>query len=196
MRRSHYVILASLACVTIFLGLNLAAWKWLAPVRADFTANSLYTLSSSAKRVVQRLVEPVELELVYSRSVGAEFPAIRAHADRTGKKVMYAFNLTGEVDEMRSRHDLVLAEGGTCVMASVNWTGPAAITALRRHSELPIHGHRNGFGALNRAPALGFGLSPRGRRQGSAHRFPGQARCQHEEALQVAPVGPVLVGRQ
>ena len=82
MRRSHYAILASLACIVIFVGLNLAAWKWLAPVRADFTTNKLYTLSSSAQKVVQRLVEPVELEFVYSRSIGAQFPAIRAHADR------------------------------------------------------------------------------------------------------------------
>ena len=82
MRRSHYAILASLLVATAFVGLNLASWKWLAPARADFTANGLYTMSSSAKRVVQRLVEPVELELVYSRGVGAEFPAIRAHADR------------------------------------------------------------------------------------------------------------------
>ena len=82
MRRSHYAILASLLAAVIFVGLNLAAWKWLAPARADFTANGLYTMSSSAKRVVQRLVEPVQLELVYSRGVGAEFPAIRAHADR------------------------------------------------------------------------------------------------------------------
>jgi ABC-2 type transport system permease protein len=82
MKRSHYVILASLAAVTIFAGLNLASWKWLGGARADFTANGLYTLSTSAKRVVQRLIEPVELELVYSRSLGADFPAIRAHADR------------------------------------------------------------------------------------------------------------------
>jgi ABC-type uncharacterized transport system involved in gliding motility auxiliary subunit len=82
MRRGHYAILASALAATAFLGLNLAAWKWLAPVRADFTANGLYTLSSSAQRVVQRLVEPVELELIYSRSIGAAFPAIRAHADR------------------------------------------------------------------------------------------------------------------
>lgn len=82
MRRSHYAILASLAVAVIFVGLNLAAWKWLAPVRADFTANKLYTLSSSAQRVVQRLVEPVELEFVYSRTIGTQFPAIRAHADR------------------------------------------------------------------------------------------------------------------
>lgn len=82
MRRSHYAILASLATAAIFAGLNLAAWRWLPGARADFTANGLYTLSSSAKRVVQRLIEPVELELVYSREPGAQFPAIRAHADR------------------------------------------------------------------------------------------------------------------
>lgn len=82
MRRSHYAILASLLLAIVFVGLNLASWKWLAPARADFTANGLYTMSSSARRVVQRLAEPVELELVYSRGVGAEFPAIRAHADR------------------------------------------------------------------------------------------------------------------
>ena len=82
MRRSHYAILVSLAAVLIFVGLNLAAWRWLPGARADFTANGLYTLSTSARRVVQRLIEPVELEFVYSRDVGAQYPAIRAHADR------------------------------------------------------------------------------------------------------------------
>jgi ABC-type uncharacterized transport system involved in gliding motility auxiliary subunit len=82
MRRHTFAMLASVLVAAIFVGINLAAWKWLAPVRADFTANGLYTLSSSARRVVERLVEPVELELVYSRDAGAEFPAIRAHAAR------------------------------------------------------------------------------------------------------------------
>jgi ABC-type uncharacterized transport system involved in gliding motility auxiliary subunit len=82
MKRSHYVILVSLAAVLIFAGLNLASWRWLGGARADFTANGLYTLSTSARRVVQRLIEPVEIELVYSRVLGADFPAIRAHADR------------------------------------------------------------------------------------------------------------------
>ncbi len=82
MRRSHYAILASLAAAAIFAGVNLAAWRWLPGARVDFTANGLYTLSSSARRVVQRLIEPVELEFVYSRELGAQFPAIRAHADR------------------------------------------------------------------------------------------------------------------
>lgn len=82
MRRDVFAILASVLVAAIFIGANLASWKWLAPARIDFTANGLYTLSSSAKRVVERLVEPVELELVYSRGAGADFPAVRAHSAR------------------------------------------------------------------------------------------------------------------
>ncbi len=88
--------------------------------------------------------------------VRAVMPVIRAHAERSGKTVMYAFNLTGEVDEMRARHDLVLREGGTCVMASANSVGLTGLLALRRHAQLPIHLHRNGWGYLSRHPALGF----------------------------------------
>ena len=88
--------------------------------------------------------------------VRAVMPVIRAHAERTGRKVMFAFNLTGEVDEMRRRHDLVLSEGGTCVMASANSIGLTGMLALRRHAQLPIHTHRNGWGYLSRHPALGF----------------------------------------
>ena len=88
--------------------------------------------------------------------VRAVMAVIRTHAERTGRKVMFAFNLTGEVDEMRRRHDLVLAEGGTCVMASANSVGLTGMLALRRHAQLPIHLHRNGWGYLSRHPALGF----------------------------------------
>ena len=86
----------------------------------------------------------------------AVMAVINAHAERTGRKVMYAFNLTGEVDEMRARHDLVLALGGTCVMASANSVGLTGLLALRRHAQLPIHLHRNGWGYLSRHPSLGF----------------------------------------
>jgi len=70
--------------------------------------------------------------------------------------VMFAFNITGDLDEMRRRHDLVRDIGGTCVMASLNSVGLVGMIELRRHSELPIHAHRNGWGALSRHPALGF----------------------------------------
>lgn len=90
------------------------------------------------------------------RRVKAVMRVIDAHAQRTGKKLMYAFNITGEIDEMKRRHDLVLAAGGTLVMASVNSIGLPGLSALRRHSQLPIHGHRNGWGMLSRCPALGI----------------------------------------
>lgn len=82
--------------------------------------------------------------------------AINDHADRTGKKAMYAFNLTGEVDQMRRRHDLIRDLGGTCVMVSLNSAGLAGFLALSRHAQLPIHAHRNGWGYLSRHPALGW----------------------------------------
>jgi ribulose-bisphosphate carboxylase large chain len=92
----------------------------------------------------------------FEERVTAVMQVINDHADKTGKKVMFAFNLTGEIDEMRSRHDFVLKHGGTCVMASLNGAGLAGMIALSRHSQLPIHAHRNGWGALSRSPALGW----------------------------------------
>ncbi len=88
--------------------------------------------------------------------VKAVMKVVNRHADRMGRKVMVAFNISDDNDAMRRHHDLVVKEGGTCVMVSVNWTGPAAVTALRRHASVPIHGHRNGFGMMNRAPSLGM----------------------------------------
>ncbi|GAB5376030.1 MAG: ribulose-bisphosphate carboxylase large subunit family protein [Acuticoccus sp.] len=92
----------------------------------------------------------------FEARVGSVMAVLDAHADRTGRKVMFAFNVTGEIDEMRRRHDHVLAAGGTCIMASLNSVGPVGMVALRRHAALPIHAHRNGWGYLSRHPALGW----------------------------------------
>ena len=88
--------------------------------------------------------------------VGAVMRVLNAHADRAGRKVMFAFNLTGDLDQMRRRHDLVVAQGGTCVMASLNSVGLVGFLELRRHAQLPLHAHRNGWGYLSRAPLLGW----------------------------------------
>ena len=88
--------------------------------------------------------------------VRAVMPVINRHADRTGRKVMMAFNISGDGEAMLRHHDMVVQEGATCVMVSVNWTGPAAVTRLCRHAKVPIHGHRNGFGMFNRASMLGL----------------------------------------
>jgi ribulose-bisphosphate carboxylase large chain len=92
----------------------------------------------------------------FDERVRAIMHVINGRADRTGKKVMFAFNLTGEIDQMRRRQDLVLAIGGTCVMASIHSIGLAGMIELGRHAQLPIHAHRNGWGALSRHPALGW----------------------------------------
>ena len=86
----------------------------------------------------------------------AVMDVITRHADRTGRRVMYAANLTGDLDEMRRRHDLLCELGGTCAMLSLNSVGLAGVMAFRRHSELPIHAHRNGWGYLGRNPDNGW----------------------------------------
>ncbi len=88
--------------------------------------------------------------------VDAVMRVVNDHAQRTGKKVMFAFNITDETDAMVRHHDHVLRAGGTCVMVSLNSAGLPAVAALRRRSALPIHGHRNGWGMLSRCPALGI----------------------------------------
>lgn len=92
----------------------------------------------------------------FEQRVQAVMRVIDEHAQRTGRKVMYAFNLTGEIDEMLRRHDVVHEHGGTCIMVSLNSVGLPALHHLRRHSALPIHAHRNGWGVFSRHPALGF----------------------------------------
>ncbi len=82
--------------------------------------------------------------------------AIKRAEDVSGRRVMMAFNITDEVDAMRRNADLVAAHGGTCVMASLNWCGLSGMESLRNHTDLAIHAHRNGFGAMSRHPALGI----------------------------------------
>lgn len=81
-------------------------------------------------------------------------------ADRRGRKVMVAFNITGDLDEMRRRHDLVLELGGTCVMVCLNSIGLVGVREIARHAQLPLHGHRAGWGTFYRAPALGWDYAP------------------------------------
>src|SRR5918994_3391408 len=76
-------------------------------------------------------------------------------AERTGRKVMYAFNITDDLEAMLRHHDTVLRAGGTCVMVGINNVGLAAFSYLKERCQLPIHAHRNGWGALTRYPYIG-----------------------------------------
>jgi ribulose-bisphosphate carboxylase large chain len=91
----------------------------------------------------------------FAERVSHVMAALKTHADKTGKLVMYAFNITGEIDEMKRNADLVLAHGGTCLMVSLHSVGLAGLSAIRRHAALPLHGHRNGWGLYSRSPHIG-----------------------------------------
>lgn len=88
--------------------------------------------------------------------VKAVMRVIDEHSQATGKRVMYAFNITADQDDMLRHHDIVLEHGGTCIMLNMLAVGLTAITQVSKHSQLPIHGHRAGWGALSRHPLLGM----------------------------------------
>lgn len=90
--------------------------------------------------------------------IPAVMTAVKRAEDHLGRRVMIAFNITDETDAMRRHADLVARERGTCVMANLNWCGFSAVETLRRSTDLALHGHRNGFGALSRCDVLGIGF--------------------------------------
>jgi ribulose-bisphosphate carboxylase large chain len=92
----------------------------------------------------------------FDERVDAVMRVLDEHAERTGKKVMYAFNVSDELDAMQRHYEKVLAAGGTCAMISLNSVGLAGAKKICDLGELAIHGHRNGWGMLNRHPFLGI----------------------------------------
>ncbi|WP_207514152.1 ribulose-bisphosphate carboxylase large subunit family protein [Longitalea luteola] len=92
----------------------------------------------------------------FNDRVDAIMKVINAHADATGKKVMYAFNISGEIDEMLQRYEYIVRSGGTCAMVSINSVGMAGVRKICDQRQLAIHAHRNGWGMLTRHPLLGI----------------------------------------
>ena len=68
----------------------------------------------------------------FDQRLEAVMGSIHKHADRTGKKAMFAFNISGDIDEMKRRHDRVIESGGDCIMLNINWVG---ISGVRGHSK-------------------------------------------------------------
>jgi len=92
----------------------------------------------------------------FSDRVDAVMQIINNHADKTGKKVMYAFNISDEMDNMLRNYDKIVSSGGTCAMVSLNSVGMTGVKRIGDLRQLSIHGHRNGWGMLNRHPLLGI----------------------------------------
>ena len=92
----------------------------------------------------------------FDERVDAIQRVLNAHADRTGKRVMYAFNISDELDAMQRHYEKVVQSGGTCAMISLNSVGLSGAKKICDIGALAIHGHRNGWGMLNRHPLLGI----------------------------------------
>jgi len=92
----------------------------------------------------------------FDERVKAIMKVIRDNEQQTDKKVMYAFNISDEIDEMQRKYDLILQEKGSCAMVSINSVGLSGTKKICDRGELVIHGHRNGWGMLNRHPLLGI----------------------------------------
>ena len=92
----------------------------------------------------------------FENRVDAVMQVINEYADKTGKKIMYAFNISGDIDDMQRRYGKIVKSGGTCAMISINSVGISATKKICSLHQLAIHGHRNGWGMLNRHPLLGI----------------------------------------
>lgn len=92
----------------------------------------------------------------FEKRVDVVMEVLNRYADQTGKKIMYAFNISGEIDEMISRYEYIIKSGGTCAMISINSVGLSATKKICDIGELAIHAHRNGWGMLTRHPLLGI----------------------------------------
>jgi ribulose-bisphosphate carboxylase large chain len=123
----------------------------------DETANIVQTLAEAGIDFIkddELMADPPHSP--FDKRVDAVMRVVNAHADRTGKRVMYAFNVSDELYAMLHHYDKIVAAGGTCAMVSLNSVGLAGVEKLCEPGELAIHGHRNGWGMLNRHPLLGM----------------------------------------
>ncbi|MBD1434986.1 ribulose-bisphosphate carboxylase large subunit family protein [Sphingobacterium sp. DN00404] len=91
----------------------------------------------------------------FGKRVNAIMEVLNRYQDKTGKKVMYAFNISDEMDNMLRHYEHVVKAGGSCAMISLYSVGLTAVKRIADIGQLTIHGHRNGWGMLNRHPLLG-----------------------------------------
>lgn len=93
----RYLIIASVLLMAVFGAVNLLAQTWFSGSRADFTENKLFTLSDGTRSTLDSLAEPIDLTFVYTRSVGQEFPAVRAYAVRV-RELLDAYATLGRAN--------------------------------------------------------------------------------------------------
>ena len=106
----------------------------------------------------EKLMSPAYSPL--AERVRAIMPIVLDHEQKTGKKVMYAFNISSDdPEEMVRNHDIVAEAGGNAAVICLNAVGFGGLKFLRKRSRLVLHAHRAGWDAMTRHPSLGLDFS-------------------------------------
>lgn len=148
-------------------------WPGQAPLIASIIKPSLGLLPEETAGMVRQLCE-AGVDFIkddekltspayspFDERVKAIMRVIEAHAEKTGKKVVYAFGLSSaDPEEMARRQDVVMAHGGQAAVVNINSIGFGGMTYLRRRTGLALHAHRNGWDLLTRHPAIGMAFRP------------------------------------
>lgn len=91
----YYRLVASALMILSFVLFTLFMRGMLSGVSADLTESRLYTVSDSTRAIMRDLSEPISLTLVYSSSVGQDYPAVRAYAERVRQLLATYKSLAG-----------------------------------------------------------------------------------------------------
>jgi len=84
----------------------------------------------------------------FTERVDAVMDVLNRHEDKTGKRIMYAFNMTDDIESMRRHYDYLLQKRACCAMVSLFSVGLSGLQDVCRRGELAIHAdhlHVNGF---------------------------------------------------
>jgi ribulose-bisphosphate carboxylase large chain len=95
----------------------------------------------------------------FNSRVDAVTAAVDAAERKTGKRMMYAFNVSDRADRMLEHLEYATERGAGAAMVTLSMVGASAVGQLAATSRIPVHGHRAGWGALTRHPALGMDFS-------------------------------------
>jgi ribulose-bisphosphate carboxylase large chain len=90
--------------------------------------------------------------------VRAVTAALRRAEEETGEKTIYAFNISDRPSRLRELHDIVVGNGGGCIMVNAAALGYECLRELSEFTEVPIFAHRVFASAYVRSPYLGMSL--------------------------------------
>lgn len=93
-----------------------------------------------------------------SERVPAVMDALDRVKEETGRKVLYAVNVTTGAEDIAVRAETAREAGANMLMLDVLTAGFTALLELRRSAGLPIHVHRTMHGAITRIPDHGISM--------------------------------------